>query len=818
MLRLSSRRVSTLLQVSKPLRHGPSIAPRTVQAVFGQQQRTYFDFLKAKPADDKEKPVVPALNVAVQEESSAPATEVPLVDASKRMDIEYSIGKYAKLADGSVMARWGDSMVLATAVSEKTVDATGSDFLPLMVDYREKYASTGTIPGSAKRREMSGTDEEVLKSRIVDRIVRPLFPKGYNFETQLVATVQSYDVDHDPVVLAVNSTSAALTTSNIPWNGPIGCVRVAKIDDRFVVNPTAKDMKSSTMDLLYAATAHRTLMIEADGAEIDEATFQAALRLAHEHVQPIIAAQLELPRKEKRSFEAMAVPEAMATLGQEILADVRALLGSLALPNGKKDRQALEGKCYNMVKGKFVDLFPEYTKDSPVVNLAAHDLIQEALRANALAGVRLDGRADNVVRDLSMETTLLPMAHGSALFNRGDTQALCTVTLGRLDEALRVRNALNDHDNYISKHAMLHYEFPPYCVNETGKLGGPNRRMLGHGALAEKAILPLLPPIKDFPHTIRMTSETMGSDGSSSMATVCGVSLALLDAGVPLKAPVAGVSVGLVSGGDLYDGITPIKEYRLLTDILGTEDHYGDMDFKIAGTSNGITAIQLDVKLPGVPVEILCEGLEHAKRGRETILAEMKKTRAKPRAIDSNKVAGSVIVNIDPSMRGALIGAGGANIREIELESKCGIHCKEDGLVEIVSNNEDDIAVAKRLIEQSTFIYRRNQRYSVVVLNIMDFGCMVVPAFAYGTPLAQEKAKQAFLHVSEMAHTPVKRASAVVQVGQKLDCWCIFAEREATKLSLKALVDPKTNKPLSDDVAASLFFAREEAQKRARSN
>ncbi|CAK4677707.1 hypothetical protein LEN26_010190 [Aphanomyces euteiches] len=808
MLRLTSRRAAAaLLQTSsRSVRRGvPSI--RRLTPSFELQHRSIFSFFKDVNVIDKEK-------VPEAQDVLPPAQ----TGENKAAAIDYSIGKYAKLADGSVMARWGNSMVLATVVSEKTADDSNSDFLPLMVDYREKYASTGVIPGSAKRREMAGTDAEVLKSRIVDRIVRPLFPKGYNFETQIIATVQSYDVDYDPVVLAVNSTSAALVTSNVPWNGPIGCVRVVRVGDNFICNPTVEEAKSATMNVLYAGTAHRTLMIEAEGHEIPEATMQEALRLAHENIQPIIAAQLALPQKPKREVIPMVVPAAIAALAKDLLPEVQTLLGSLETPNHKKQRQALEGKCYDFVKTKFIEACPEYTKESPVVNQAAHELIQDALRTNALSGVRLDGRGVETIRDLEMETSLLPSVHGSSLFSRGDTQALCTVTVGSLDQSLRVRSALNEYENYEMRPAFLQYEFPPFCVNETGKLGGPNRRMIGHGALAEKAILPLIPPVAEFPHAIRMTAETMGSDGSSSMATVCGVTLALRDAGVPIKSSIAGISIGLVTSGNVTNDETPISDYRLLTDILGTEDHYGDMDFKIAGTANGITAMQLDVKLPGgVPVDILCQGIDQAKRARSDILDQMNAIRVTPRSIETMKASSTTLyMTIDPSMRGVLIGTGGSTIRELESQTGCSIQCKEDGLVEISGKTEDDMEHAKRLVERVTFAFRRNKRYRVVVQNVMDFGCTVVPAFAYGMPLAQEKSKQGFLHITEMAHSPVKRANAVVQVGQTLDCWCIFAERDLTKLSLKALIDPKTEKPLSDEEAAEQLIAREEELKRAR--
>ncbi|EQC33168.1 polyribonucleotide nucleotidyltransferase [Saprolegnia diclina VS20] len=818
MLSVSSRRSLALAKQLQPR----ALAGRS--KVFEQHQRTFFglgDFFKSLVGNDEPK----KKQLEAPKEPKAKAPKAPKIDVvaepvyvpRPQLPVQYAVGKYATLADGSVMARWGDSMLLTTVVSEMSANHE-KDFLPLMVDYREKYSATGTIPGGVKRREMMGTDAEILKSRIVDRIVRPLFPKGYCNETQIIATVQSYDIDHDPVVLAVNSASAALTTSNIPWNGPIGCVRVCNVDGRLVCNPTADEKARATLDVLYAATSTRTVMIEAEGLEISEAAMQDALRFAHEHVQPIIAEQQALPAKAKRTFTPLVVPDDLAAVAQALLPELQTRLSSLQAPTTKSQRQVLENDCYYFVKQQLYKTHAELLlANKPLFTMVSHDLVQGALRANLLQGKRVDGRNAEQVRPLSMETGLLPLVHGSSVFSRGDTQALCTVTLGHVDQGLKVRSAIRDNDDYELKNAMLHYEFPPYCVNETGKIGGINRRMLGHGALAEKAVVPLLPSVLDFPFTIRMTSETMGSDGSSSMASVCGVSMALLDAGVPIKSPVAGISVGLVTPGDLYDGQAPIDEYTLLTDILGSEDHYGDMDFKIAGSKDGITAIQLDVKLPGVPLDILCEGISKAKVARMDILSQMNNVLAEARPIKPVKVASSTIVHIDPAMRGALIGTGGSNIREIEAATSCTISCKDsDGLVEIFGKGDDNIELAKAMIAESTFMFRRGQRVEVVVQTIMDFGCVVVPKFAYGKDSANGKAKQGFIHISEMAHSPVRKVSDVLMTGQTLDAWCIFAEKDSAKLSIKALLHPVTGATLGDAEAMQFTKEREDERRKQR--
>ncbi|KUF95145.1 hypothetical protein AM588_10005160 [Phytophthora nicotianae] len=604
--RLPAAAVTRRATVSAAHHHVPhaSAAPQSRtflglrDLIFGSKKPSEEEQESAKAIAAQQQPK-PTESNQNQTQPQKPNKEKELVVGSLDAT-SYNVGKLAKLADGAVLASCGRTVLLTTVVSgdhNGNPSANGSsahrDFLPLTVDFRVKSHAVGLIPDNQKRREFTGNDEEILQSRVVDRSIRPLFPRDYCEDTQVLATVQSYDPNNDPLVVAVNSTSAALSMSDIPWNGPVGCVRVVEVDGHLVVNPTAPQREAATMDVLYAGTAERAVMVEASGDEVTEARLDEALDLAHSNV--LVAKAEELGR-----------------------ADAEALIASGRV--NKLARQEGEREVYNKM---LAGMRQHFDDASPLVNdaaiqRAAHDTFQRVLRERILAiasetqknrPVRLDGRPVRIVRRSRWRLLCCP-CHGSSLFARGETQTLCSVTLGPLERGIRLRGALHEAREQAEpdapapfKHAMLHYEFPPFCVNETGRVGGTNRRMIGHGALAEKAVLPILPSITEFPYTIRMTSEVVGSDGSSSMATVCGVSLALMDAGVPVRRAVAGIAIGLVTAGDPFAGQEKrIEEggYQLVTDILGSEDHYGDMDFKVAGTTSGVTAMQLDVKLPGV--------------------------------------------------------------------------------------------------------------------------------------------------------------------------------------------------------------------------
>ncbi|KAF4322930.1 hypothetical protein G195_002620 [Phytophthora kernoviae 00238/432] len=771
----------------------------------------------------------------------------------------YNVGKMAKLADGAVLASCGRTVLLTTAVSgdrNGNPSANGSsahrDFLPLTVDFRVKSYAVGLIPDNQKRREFTGNDEEVLQSRVVDRAIRPLFPRDYCEDTQVLATVQSYDPNNDPLVVAVNSASAALSMSDIPWNGPVGCVRVVEVDGQLVVNPTAPQRQVATLDVLYAATAERAIMVEASGDEVTEARLDQAMELAQVHVLPAIEEQKTLTAKHgksKRAYVPLDIPPEVWAKAKELgRKDAEALIADGRV--GKLARQEGERAVYNkMLSGMrehFANASP--TVEDAAIQRAAHDTFQRVLRERILSmakekkgsrtkPVRLDGRSLRVVRPLEMEAGVLPMAHGSSLFARGETQTLCSVTLGPLERGIRLRGALNEAREQSEpdapapiQHAMLHYEFPPFCVNETGRVGGANRRMIGHGALAEKAVLPVLPSVTEFPYTVRMTSEVVGSDGSSSMATVCGVSLALMDAGVPVSSAVAGIAIGLVTAGDPFAVEKQIEEgnYQLVTDILGSEDHYGDMDFKVAGTTAGVTALQLDVKLPGgVPLTVLKEALREAKQARLHVLRRMGNEIAEPRS--ELKTGGSSLPNVSmecvipTNMIGALIGVGGSNIRDLEARFNCSVSItdRREGIVRIVGS-ADDAEKAREWLRTElvtmhnsgsrtsngnngssnnqvngngngsgndkdndqkgssrgrSYFFRKGECYTMSVTQIMDFGAI----------LETTSGQRGFVHISELSRDKVSKIGDVVSVGQELEFECL-QDGASGKMSRRVLL------------------------------
>ncbi|RLN88656.1 hypothetical protein BBJ28_00016096 [Nothophytophthora sp. Chile5] len=822
------------------------------------QSRTFFGLRNLlfggskKPSTEPEEAAEAA---APAQQSAAQASTKKQQQKKKKVEAEplvgsldatsYSVGKLAKLADGAVLASSGKTVLLTTAVSG---DRNGNpsagngsasrDFLPLTVDFRVKSYAVGLIPDTMKRSEFTGSDEEVLQSRVVDRALRPLFPRDYCEDTQVLATVQSYDPNNDPLVVAVNSASAALSLSDIPWNGPVGCVRVVEVDGQLVANPTAPQREVATLDVLYAANRERVVMMEVSGDEVAEPRLIEAMELAHANVLPAIEAQQELVAqhgKPKRAFVPLFVPPEVWAKAEELgreEADALIATGNA----GKLLRQAGErhvyGKMINGMREHFADASPPVQEAA--IQRAAHDTFQRALRERILSmleeskgsgnkPVRLDGRPLRIVRPLEMEAGILPMAHGSALFARGETQTLCSVTLGPLERGIRLRGALHDAraqdeaDNRTPlKHAMLHYEFPPYCVNETGRVGGSNRRMIGHGALAEKAVLPLLPSVTEFPYTVRMTSEVVGSDGSSSMATVCGVSLALMDAGVPMRRAVAGIAIGLVTAGDPFAGVEKrIDEgdYKLVTDILGSEDHYGDMDFKVAGTTAGVTAVQLDVKLPGgVPLAVLKEALREAKQARLHVLRRMGNELAEPR--EQLKVNGSEVPNVSvecvipTNAIGALIGVGGSNIRELEARFNCSVSIvdRREGLVRVVAAYDDaekarewlrtDLAALVNAGPRSnasssdggngtgssnnnnrSAFFRKGERYTMRVTQVMDFGAILEAAGG----------QRGFVHVTELARGKVSNINDVISTGQELEFECL-QDGASGKMSLRTLL------------------------------
>jgi polyribonucleotide nucleotidyltransferase len=685
----------------------------------------------------------------------------------KQITIE--TGKLAKQADGAVTVQLGETIILVAAVAA-TKAKEGQDFFPLTVDYREKAAAAGKFPGGYFKREGRPTEKEILTCRLTDRPIRPLFPKGWYNEVQVQTVVLSADGENDPDILSILGASAALTVSDIPWAGPLGAVRVGRINGKFVANPTHAEMKDSDLDLIYVGNANDVVMYEGAAKEITEADFNAALQFAHEVCQPVIAAQKELAAKggkKKREITLNVVPD-------EILQEAKKLAGDRFVPAlltpGKMARESAVKAIQNEVGTKLKEKFGEEKVTDFVINDAFYYIQKEAVRSLILdSGKRLDGRDFDTVRTISSEVGLIPRAHGSALFSRGETQALTFVTLGTGED-------VQEFDSYTGgeteKRFMLHYNFPNFSVGETGRISGPGRREIGHGALAERSIEPML-PLDTYPYAIRITSEIMESNGSTSMATVCGGTLALMDAGVPMIRPVAGISVGICT--DYKDG--SIDRYKLLTDIIGWEDGYCDMDCKIAGTEKGITGFQLDLKLKGLPHSLMTEAIEKARVARMHILGEMAKTLSAPRKDISQYAPRIETIKINPEKIGALIGPGGKNIKRLVEESGCEIDIEDDGTVKIFSVSAEGMKIARDAIVGMTAEAEVGKIYRGKVVTIKEFGAFV--EFLPG--------KDGLVHISELANFRVKKTEDVVKLGDEIPVKCLGVdEKGRVRLSRKA--------------------------------
>jgi polyribonucleotide nucleotidyltransferase len=679
-------------------------------------------------------------------------------------------GKLAKQADGAVTVQMGETIVIVAAVAA-TKAKEGQDFFPLTVDYREKAAAAGKFPGGYFKREGRPTEKEILTCRLTDRPIRPLFPKGWYNEVQVQTVVLSADGENDPDILSIIGASASLTVSDIPWDGPLGAVRVGRVDGKFVANPTHAEQAGSDLDLIYVGNEKDVVMFEGAAREISEADFTAALKFGHECCQPLIAAQKELAAKAgkaKRQITLNIVPE-------EILKEAKALAGDRFVPAlltpGKLAREAACKAIQDEVGSKLVEKFGAEKVTQFVVKDAFYYIQKEAVRSLILNnGKRLDGRGFDAIRPISGEAGILPRAHGSAIFVRGETQAVTLVTLGTSEDA-------QEFDSYTGgktdKKFILHYNFPNFSVGETGRISGPGRREIGHGALAERSIAPML-PLETYPYAVRVTSEIMESNGSTSMASVCGGTLALMDAGVPLIRPVAGISVGICTE---KDDTASIGRYQLLTDIIGWEDAYCDMDCKIAGTEKGITGFQLDLKLRGLPHDLMVQTIEKARVARLFILGEMAKVIAEPRKELSKYAPRIVQVKINPEKIGALIGPGGKNIKRIVEESGCEINIEDDGTVNIYSVSAEGMDVARREIEGMTAEAEIGKIYRGRVVTIKEFGCFV--EFLPG--------KDGLCHISELANFRVKQTEDIVKMGDEIWVKCLgIDEKGRVKLSRKA--------------------------------
>ena len=679
-------------------------------------------------------------------------------------------GKLAKQADGAVTVQLGETIVVVAAVAA-TKAREGQEFFPLTVDYREKAAAAGKFPGGYFKREGRPTEKEILTCRLTDRPIRPLFPRGWYNEVQVQSILLSADGQNDPDMLALVGASAALMVSDIPWAGPLGAVRVGRVKGQFVANPTHEQMAESDLDLVYVGNQTDIVMYEGSAKEISEADFNAALKFGHESIQPLIAAQKELVQragKKKREITLNVVPD-------EILQEAKKLAGDRMVPAlltpGKLAREDACRAIQDEVGAKLAEKFGAEKVTDFVIKDAFYYIQKEAVRGLILKdGKRLDGRGLDVVRPISCEVGLLPRAHGSALFSRGETQALTLVTLGT-GEDVQEFDAYTGGDT--EKKFMLHYNFPNFSVGETGRIAGPGRREIGHGALAERSLEPML-PLENYPYSVRVTSEIMESNGSTSMATVCGGSLALMDAGVPMVRPVAGISIGLCAE---YGANDKIAQYKLLTDIIGWEDHFCDMDCKLAGTEKGITGFQLDLKLRGVPHAMMTEAVEMARVARLFILGEMAKTLAEPRKEISKYAPRIETIKINPEKIGAIIGPGGKNIKKLVEESGCEIDIEDDGTVNIFSVTPEGMKIARDAIMGMTAEAEPGKIYRGKVVTIKEFGAFV--EFLPG--------KDGLVHISELANFRVKKTEDIVKVGDEITVKCLGVdEKGRVRLSRRA--------------------------------
>jgi polyribonucleotide nucleotidyltransferase len=682
-------------------------------------------------------------------------------------------GKIARQADGAVVATYGESKVLATVVAAKE-PREGVDFLPLTVDYQEKFYAAGRIPGGYFKREGRPTEKETLVSRLIDRPVRPLFADGWRNETQVIVTTLSHDLENDPDILAMIAASAALTLSGAPFMGPIGAARVGFINNEYVLNPVLDEMPESHLDLVVAGTQDAVLMVESEAKELSEDVMLGAVMFGHRHFQPVIEAIIKLAEKAAKEPRELKVVD-NAALEKEMLGLIEQdLRAAYAVP----DKMARH-KAVDAAKAKVVAHFcPEGVENPPYPKLRVAGVFKELeakiVRWNILdTGNRIDGRDVKTVRPIVSEVGVLPRAHGSALFTRGETQALVIATLGTGEDEQWIDALQGTYKETF----LLHYNFPPFSVGETGRMGGPRRREIGHGKLAWRAIHPVLPAHHEFPYTLRVVSEITESNGSSSMATVCGSSLALMDAGVPLKRPTAGIAMGL---------ILEEQRYAVLSDILGDEDHLGDMDFKVAGTERGITSLQMDIKIAGITEEIMKVALGQAKDGRIHILGEMAKALTQHRAQLGEHAPRIEVFNIPVDKIREVIGSGGKVIREIVEKTGAKIDISDDGTVKVASANGDAMKAAINWIKSIASEPEVGHIYEGTVVKVMDFGAFVN---FFG-------AKDGLVHISQLAQRRVQNVKDVVKEGDKVKVKLLgFDERGKVRLSMK-VVDQTTGEDL----------------------
>ncbi len=657
-------------------------------------------------------------------------------------ELSIQTGHVAKQSSGSVLVTYGETMILV-AVNAANKLRDDIDFFPLQVEYRERYYAGGKIPGGFFKREGRPTEKEILTCRLTDRPIRPLFPKEFKYETQVIITALSSDGENSPDTLAGFGASAALMLSDIPWNGPISSVRVGWIDGEFIINPTMYQLEESELEIVLSGSDESVVMVEGEASEISEEILIDAIEFGHGYIKELNALQMKLIADcevKKRSIpeveENEALTKAVADLTDAKVVDI------VAIEDKMEHYEAMD----TLTDETIAALAEVYPESDPVIKELIQERHKVVMRDIILTkGRRIDGRDTKTVRPITIEPGFLPRTHGSALFTRGETQALVAVTLGtKRDEQI-----IDDIDRDTTKRYMLHYNFPPFCVGEVRRIMGVSRREVGHGNLAERALKPLIPTAQEFPYTVRIVSDILESNGSSSMASVCGGSLALMDTGAPMREHVAGIAMGLILEGD---------KYAILTDILGTEDHLGDMDFKVAGTSNGITAIQLDLKIAGLSFDLLREALAQAREGRLFILDKMNAALPEPRSELSPHAPKILMLQINPEKIGMLIGPGGKTIKKIIADTECGIDVDDEGNVVVSGSDTERCRDAVEMVKAITFEPEVGKEYDAIVTRLMTFGAFV--EYAPG--------REGLVHISELEWKRVEKVADVLNPGDKV--------------------------------------------------
>ena len=677
-------------------------------------------------------------------------------------------GRMAKQASGSVLVTYGETVVLVASTANQGIEPSRG-FFPLTIDYREKFYASGKIPGGFFKREARPSEKEIIGCRLTDRPLRPLFPKGFYNETQVFITVLSFDGENNGDILGTIGASASLAISDIPWDGPVASVKVGRVNGELIVNPTNSVMEESDLSIIISGTKDSVVMVEGEANFISEDDFLTVIQYGHEAIKDIVKLQEELVAECGKAKREIPEIEVNQELNDAIDKLIEGKISDLNSPREKAERY--DG--IRNFKQSIVDsMFEEFPEDESAIKGYIEDKISEDLRKMTLDGTRADGRDYKKVRDITIETSVLPRTHGSSLFTRGETQALVITTLG----SKRDEQMLDNIEGLGYKKHMLHYNFPPYSVGEARPKFSVSRREIGHGNLAERAINPSLPDFEDFPYTIRLVSEILESNGSSSMATVCGSSLGLMDAGVPVKAPIAGVAMGLIMEDE--------NNYAILTDILGTEDHLGDMDFKVAGSRDGITAIQMDLKIDGLPIDLMREALQQAKEGRIHILDVMKEeleTHRDRLSIHAPKIGQS---SIPVDRIGDFIGPGGKNIKAISAEYECEISVEDDGMCVVMGQDQDYIDTVVRLLDSYNLVPVPGEVYDAEVVRIMDFGAFVKIA----------PGKEGLVHISALNWEHVKKVDDVVKIGDKVKVKLIkIDDLKRLDFSMKALMEKPDN-------------------------